>query len=230
MNAPSDPPDPATRPAGPVDPGGGPEPAVTVEVERTFEPGPAFRLPDLAGVPGVAAVSGPVVHALEATYFDTADLRLATHRITLRRRTGGDDAGWHLKRPRRDGERDELRVPLGESETVVPGAVRGPVEGLLRHADLRPVVRLSTTRTVRTLRDDRGAVLAEVADDDVRATRLGDGGAQERVSRWRELEVELVDGDRELLAEVSRRLVVAGAPLSASTSKFARALGRQLGT
>src|SRR4051812_42639837 len=33
----------------------------------------------------------------DATYFDTADLRLARAGLTLRRQTGGEDAGWHLQ-------------------------------------------------------------------------------------------------------------------------------------
>jgi hypothetical protein len=35
----------------------------------------------------------------EADYYDTDDLRLIRGGITLRRRRGGDDAGWHLKLP-----------------------------------------------------------------------------------------------------------------------------------
>ena len=82
------------------------------EIELTFETGPGFALPDLTDVPGVAAVAVPEERLLEATYYDTADLRLAARRLTLRRRTGGHDAGWHLKRPRADGYRDELQQPL----------------------------------------------------------------------------------------------------------------------
>ena len=36
---------------------------------------------------------------LDAVYYDTSAHDLARHRITLRRRTGGTDAGWHLKLP-----------------------------------------------------------------------------------------------------------------------------------
>ena len=38
----------------------------------------------------------PTEFALSATYYDTADLRLARSGLTLRRRSGGTDAGWHL--------------------------------------------------------------------------------------------------------------------------------------
>ena len=47
-----------------------------------------IALPDLAGlVPGATAIALPEAH-LDATYYDTADLRLARWGITLRRRDG----------------------------------------------------------------------------------------------------------------------------------------------
>ena len=66
------------------------------EVERKFDVEPGAVLPDLAGV---AAVSEAVEWQLDATYFDTADARLARHHITLRRRTGGDP-GATFRQPR----------------------------------------------------------------------------------------------------------------------------------
>ena len=53
---------------------------------------------------------GPEEQTLEAVYFDTEDLRLARAGVTLRRRRGGDDAGWHLKLPAGGDSRDEVRV------------------------------------------------------------------------------------------------------------------------
>ena len=47
----------------------------------------------------VAGTSGPDEEQLEAEHYDTDDLRLIRAGITLRRRRGGDDAGWHLKLP-----------------------------------------------------------------------------------------------------------------------------------
>ena len=51
---------------------------------------------------------------LESVYFDTA-LGLDLHRrgMSLRRRTGGPDDGWHLKLPREGDRRTELQIPLG---------------------------------------------------------------------------------------------------------------------
>ena len=70
------------------------------EVERKFDVDPSAPLPDLSGA--AAAVSEGVESQLDATYFDTADTRLVRQRITLRRRTGGDDpAGTSNCRPGR---------------------------------------------------------------------------------------------------------------------------------
>ena len=52
----------------------------------------------MTGKTGVAAASRQGEQFLDAVYYDTADLRLIGAGITLRRRTGGGDAGWHLKR------------------------------------------------------------------------------------------------------------------------------------
>src|SRR5205085_7888280 len=68
-----------------------------LEVERKFDVPAAFVLPDLGAVPGVAAVDPPEERSLEAVYHDTVDLRLLRVPVTLRRRTGGPDAGWHVK-------------------------------------------------------------------------------------------------------------------------------------
>src|SRR4051794_32661759 len=56
----------------------------------------------------------PVECALSAVYFDTEDLRLARSGVTLRRRTGGSDDGWHLKLPAGPDARDEVRLPPEE--------------------------------------------------------------------------------------------------------------------
>ena len=82
------------------------------EVERKFDLDPDQSLPDLVGGP-VASIGPEVVLHLEATYLDTESLALAAAKITLRRRTGGDDAGWHLKLPKSGDTRTELRRPLG---------------------------------------------------------------------------------------------------------------------
>ncbi|MEU7060369.1 CYTH and CHAD domain-containing protein [Streptomyces sp. NPDC046197] len=188
------------------------------EIERKYESDES-GLPDLTGVGGVAAVIDKGVAELDAVYYDTADERLAADGLTLRRRTGGSDAGWHLKFPVAPNVRDEVRAPLSGG---IPAGLAGLLRSRVRGAELLPLVRLRSERDVRHLVDGDGLLLAEVSVDAVRAERLtGDGGA----AQWTEIEVELADGgDPAFLDTVEKRLRKAGVRPSASASKLARAL------
>ncbi|MBV7697612.1 CYTH and CHAD domain-containing protein [Streptomyces sp. TRM70350] len=188
------------------------------EIERKYESDDS-GLPDLTGVAGVAAVLDQGVTDLDATYYDTADERLAASSITLRRRTGGTDAGWHLKFPVASGVRDEIHAPLSDK---VPSTLGALVRSRVRDEELAPVVRLRSTRDIRHLVDVDGHLLAEVSLDAVRAERLtGAGGKAE----WTEIEVELADGgDPAFLDKVEKRLRKAGVRPAESPSKLARAL------
>ncbi|WP_149548521.1 CYTH and CHAD domain-containing protein [Streptomyces marokkonensis] len=188
------------------------------EIERKYETGDG-GLPDLTRVPGVASVLDKGVTHLDATYHDTADERLAASAVTLRRRTGGSDAGWHLKFPVAPGVRDEIRAPLSDT---LPDELAALVRSRVRDHELLPVVRLRSDREVRHLADSDGRLLAEVSVDTVRAERLTHGGG---TAQWTEIEVELADdGDPAFLDKVEKRLRKAGVRPSESTSKLARAL------
>src|SRR3954452_20366949 len=184
------------------------------EVERKYVADDGFELPPLtelmAGTDGrrdeeiAPVVEGePTRQRLAATYFDTADLRLAAAGLTLRRRTGGDDAGWQLDVPAGTGPRSGVRLPLGPATRAVPEALRNLVWADPRGAPLRPVAESVTDRTVRRLVDATGQVLAEVGDDRVSARRIrptdGSGDAAGAATSWREIEVELVGGGTDLL-------------------------------
>ena len=199
-----------------------------LELETKYDVDDGFVVPELSGLPGVTSVDDPVEHHLEAVYFDTADLRLLRGRVTLRRRTGGPDAGWHLKLPA-GAARRELHAPLEQTATRPPKALLAPVDGILRGAIPGPVATLRTRRVVTSLRGPVGDVLAEVADDTVTAsvppTRAGD---PVEVQAWREVEVELGTGDDDLAAEVGGCLSGAGARTSASASKVGRVLAERL--
>jgi CHAD domain-containing protein len=198
---------------------------VHVEVERKFEADETFTLPDLRGTGGVAAVGDPEEQSLAATYYDTPDLRLLRSRVTLRRRTGGADAGWHVKLPGADGARRELHQPLGRAARTAPRAIVAPLLGLLGTAAAEPVATISTRRVVHRLLDEEGRELAEVADDTVVGTAFAaHPGEPATVTSWREVEVELVEGDETLLQAVTERLVAAGARPAAVPSKLARVL------
>jgi CHAD domain-containing protein len=213
--------------------------SVHLEVEKKYVADDDFELPPLlqlaAGTDALqtgsvaSVVEGESVqHRLGATYFDTADLRLSSAGLTLRRRTGGDDAGWHLKVPAGRGARSEVHVPLGRGAKTVPASLQRMVWAQTLGAALRPVAEIMTDRSVRRLVDATGHVLAEVADDRVTARRLvsanGLGTAAGAATTWREIEVELRDGDEELLRAVDTRLREHGLREAPSASKLARVL------
>ncbi|TCO13915.1 CHAD domain-containing protein [Kribbella steppae] len=210
-----------------------------VEIETKYDVDEQASLPALHELPGVVRVSRPVKLELEAVYYDTEALDLAANKVTLRRRSGGEDDGWHVKFPKSSGERLEVHHPLGRVVRKVPIAVVRTVRVHVRDYELVPVVTLSTTRVVRRLFDESGNVLAELADDRVTATVAPelDGAESEGAESegadpegadpetWREWEFELVTGDKELLAAADKLLSSAGATPAAGPSKLARALG-----
>jgi len=198
------------------------------EIETKLEIDPTAKLPSLSKrrrliAVGIAAAAEPKSYHLDAIYYDTAGLDLLRSKMTLRRRTGGSDAGWHLKLPAVQGARTEVGLPLGAGEPGdIPAELAGLVRGAARGRDLQPVARLENDRTVRHLLDDEGRVLIEVADDHVTATPLIDSAA--KPSQWRELEAEIIDGTRDQLAATVDVLMSAGASKASSASKLARAL------
>ncbi|MGW1872180.1 CYTH and CHAD domain-containing protein [Streptomyces sp. NPDC001975] len=193
------------------------------EIERKYESDES-GLPDLTGVAGVANVVDKGTAELDATYHDTSDLRLASARVTLRHRTGGTDAGWHLKLPVAPGIRDEIHAPLSDT---LPDELAGLARSRVREGQLVPVIRLRTTRDIRHLVDADGTLLAEVSVDRVRAERLFGGAGK---AQWTEIEVELADGgDPAFLDKVEKRLGKAGVRPSGSASKLARALAETKG-
>ena len=212
--------------------------SVHLEVEKKYAADDGFELPPLAELllsgPAPVDVGSPVTegasegHRLEATYFDTDDLRLAAAGLTLRRRTGGDDAGWHLKVPAVGAARSEVRLPLGRATRTVPEPLRNLVWVHARAAVLRPVAQIDTDRTVRRLVDATGRVLAEVADDRVTARRLrsvqSGGDAAGATTSWREIEVELVGGRADLLDVLDAGLRARGLRQASSVSKLAHVL------
>ncbi|WP_407665321.1 CYTH and CHAD domain-containing protein [Mycolicibacterium stellerae] len=206
-------------------------PATTrhLEVERKFDVVESTPAPSFDGLAPVARVSQSPAQTLDAVYFDTAGRDLAAHRITLRRRTGGTDAGWHLKLPVGPDARTEIRAQLGESgDDNVPPGLRDVVLAIARDRPLVPVAHICTTRIVHTLYDANDAALAEFADDRVTAS----AGGTDTEQQWREWELELAEhaaspgsADEHTLTRLSRRLLDAGAVPAGHASKLARTLG-----
>lgn len=198
------------------------------ETERKYTATDAGSLPELAGLPGVSGIDVDTVE-LSAQYYDTHDLRLLRSKITLRRREGGEDAGWHVKLPSGVDTRTELHFPLdsdGESSAEPPAELMNLLLGVRRGMPVSPAALLTTSRHRRRLRTSDGILLAEVVEDDVVAVRGIDGAEL----HWREIEVEagpsLSNHDRAtLLDTIEERLTAAGITRSFSPSKVHRVLG-----
>lgn len=190
------------------------------EVERKFRVPAGFVMPEFTGVTGVHRAEARPTFSMTNDYYDTPDLRLFRWGITLRRRAGGPDEGWHLKLPvigREEGVRDELRAPLGPQ---VPDELARIVTPFVRGGQLERVASLRTERTPALLLDADGKPRIEVVDDRVDV----EGGAG-----FREIEAEAVptaEGslDEPLLQRVSESLLAAGA-LPGTMSKAGAALG-----
>jgi CHAD domain-containing protein/uncharacterized protein YjbK len=192
------------------------------ETERKYDAPSADDttwLPDLTGVGDIVSVVDRGTKDLDAVYYDTDDLRLAGASAALRRRTGGTDAGWHLKLPLAGDSREEVQAPLSDT---LPDALRDLALSRTRGADVRPVVRIRSRRRLWQLVGSGNAVLAELSVDAVRAESLL---VTNTTASWTELEVELAaDTDPALLDVVDKTLRKSGVSRSHSPSKLARAL------
>lgn len=210
-----------------------------LEVERKFDVVESTVSPSFEGIAAVAHVEKSPIQKLDATYFDTLTQDLARNKITLRRRTGGSDAGWHLKLPAGPEARTELRAPLDASGSgghgTVPEELVDVVLAIVRDRPLQPVARITTQRETQVLYDAGGAALAEFSNDHVVAWSAGasdDSGSEPTQQEWREWELELAEPnesdenpDTELLNRLSNRLLDAGAAPAGHASKLARVLG-----
>jgi hypothetical protein len=203
----------------------------TIEIERKYDVTERAGEPGFVGVGPIAVVEIPEVRELDAVYYDTADLALARAHVALRRRVGGPDAGWHIKRDAGEG-RTEQHWPLGEAvdaagRASVPSWLCDEVASLVGTADLLPVARVRNHRVVSRLLDAAGYPVAEFCDDHVTGENLVSGGSE----TWREWEVELSaaapDSRRqraELLDGLEEAVLGAGGAPASTSSKLERAL------
>lgn len=175
----------------------------TLEREVKLGAGSAFELPELGGERLEPRV-------FVSTYYDTPTHRLAPHGVTLRHRVENGKGLWQLKLPR-GAARLELELAGGPVE--VPVEMRRLLAAYLRGAEPVPVARLRTRR--RGVRVDG----AEVVHDSV------DVLENRRVERsFDELEVELLEGDENVLRRLERALRRAGAEETDSRPKLFQAL------
>ena len=150
-------------------------PVTVREVERKYELAGGGDPPGLAGAGGVAEETEGTPVVLEAIYYDTDDLRLLGDGVTLRRRSGGEDAGDRA----RGGESAGLGVDQdqhaeAEHRGAEPDRQRcAVVTHRAGHAERRPVPR------------DPGARAASWSLARLRARRSqrpvhgGDGGTEQ---------------------------------------------------
>jgi len=199
-----------------------------VELERKFDVEAATVLPSFDGLSVVSRAARLPTQTLEAVYFDTAANDLAARRVTLRRRTGGTDAGWHLKLPSGPEARTEIHAPLGSGTADVPEELLDVVLAIVRDRPLAPVARITTSRAVTMIHGIDGNPVAEFCDDRVSAARINAGTLTDEQS-WREWELELVDPGIDdavgLLNRLGNRLIDAGATPAGHGSKLAKVLG-----
>ena len=193
------------------------------EIEHKFSVAALFVLPDIS-LGGTFAVTTEAPITQTALYFDTSDLKLFRWGITLRRRDGGKDAGWHLKLPVESGGgarhvRDELQLPLSAGTSAsVPETFTRLLPGFLRGTTLHHVVTLRTVRQAHVICDAAGVELAELVDDTVSVLN-----GRNVAARFREVEVEEISHSVDLSILIGQ-LRAAGA-VPSSISKAATALG-----
>ena len=176
------------------------------ELKLSVEPG--FELPPL-----------PVEvtpKRLRAIYYDTSDLRLARHGVTLRRRSEEGIDRWQLKLPNGDAR---LELEWEADESAVPGETTWLLTAHLRGRELEPVAELQTLRRAVRLAA-HGEPAAEVVHDSV------DVLEDNRVVRsFDEVEIEQIrQGSERLIARVEKQLRAAGARTSDGRPKVFRAL------
>lgn len=187
------------------------------EVEYKFRVPEDFQLPDFSQ--GSSEVVAEPERTMSATYFDTTDATLLRWGITMRKRAGGSDDGWHLKIPAfNEGEisgasvRDELHS--SDPGEFPPADFISTVAALLRDAELVPLARVETQRLPFTVFKN-GEATVEVVDDHVKVFQ-----GETLVDSFREIEVELLS---EGSAKLARKIVTELKTLGAQTSSVSKA-------
>ena len=218
-------------------PGNAPKTSRHLEVERKFDVGESTVSPSFEGIAAVARVEKAPVQSLDAMYFDTPAHDLARNKVTLRRRTGGTDAGWHLKLPSGPDARTEVRAPLDASDEStrakrVAGCGAGDCPRPAARAGRADHHPTGKPGAVRRRRRCAGRVQQRPRHRVVggRSRRLrirarpNSSGASGNWSSGNPV-ADNGTADTELLNRLSNRLLDAGAAPAGHGSKLARVLG-----
>jgi CHAD domain-containing protein len=181
---------------------------LTVEREVKLAIGDHFRLPELPGTPLPR-------RRLTSTYYDTSQYDLAHVGITLRHRIERGKQAWQLKLALM---KDRQEIELVDRQSVPPTLFRDLLFLHLGQRQLMPVATLRVWRAgVRMRMDD--APVADVTLD--RVSVMKDGAV---IQRFRELEIEQVNGKDDVLPNLERQLRRAGAEDHDGRPKLVRAL------
>jgi CHAD domain-containing protein len=180
----------------------------TVEREIKLAVDDHFRLPPLAGIPLPRRL-------LTSTYFDTSQYDLAHAGITLRHRVERGKQAWQLKLPLM---KDRQEIEMVDRQSIPPTMFRDLLFLHLGRRRLVPVATLRVWRTgVRVCMDN--APVADVTLDHVAVVKNG-----AVLQRFRELEIEQVNGKDSTLPDLERQLRRAGACDHDGRPKLFRAL------
>jgi CHAD domain-containing protein len=180
----------------------------TVEREIKLAINDRFRLPELSGTPIPR-------RRLTSTYYDTSQYNLAHAGITLRRRIERGKQVWQLKLPLMKNRQE---VELVDRRPFPPTTFRDALLLPLGQRELIPVTTLRVWRTGIRVRIDRVPV-ADVTLDHVSVMKDGT-----ILQRFRELEIEQVNGKDNIVPGLERQLRRAGAEDHDGRPKLFRAL------
>ena len=184
--------------------------AVSSKLEREIKLAidPDFRLPHLPGIPLPRRL-------LTSTYYDTSQYDLAHAGITLRHRVERGKQAWQLKLPLM---KDRQEIEMVDRQSIPPTTFR---DLLFLHLGRRRLVPVATLRVWRAGVRVRmnNAPVADVTLDHVSVMKNG-----ALLQRFRELEVEQVNGKDNTLPDLERQLRRAGAEDHDGRPKLFRAL------
>lgn len=180
----------------------------TVEREIKLTVDDHFRLPGLPGTPLPRRL-------LTSTYYDTSQYDLAHAGITVRYRVERGKQAWQLKLPLM---KDRQEIELVDRQSLPPTLFRDLLFLPLGQRQLMPVATLRVWRAGIRVHMDHAPV-ADVTLDHVSVMK--DGGV---LQRFRELEIEQVNGKDSTLPDLEQQLRRAGAEDHDGRPKLFRAL------
>jgi len=183
----------------------------TLEREVKLEVPQDFRLPTLDG-------ERLDPRTFTSIYYDTPDYRLALASITLRRRIHGKHGVWQVKLPLESARRE---IEFQDSPTLPPD-LRSLLSAHLRGREVEPIAKLRTLRKGIRVTDGKEP-LADVTIDSVSVL---DGAKIKQ--RFTEVEVELINGNDDVLHRLATRLRKAGAQDGDPRPKVFKALSLEL--